>query len=402
MEYEGLPTQPDVPRMSAQPASVLRRARWACRTLFAALGVLAGAWGAHIPSIKSRYGLDEGQLALVLFAISLGAVGALFLAGRVIARLGTRRASLLMGLLMSTGLASALLWPGLLPLLLASVAFGMSMSIYDVAINAEGTELERLSGRAIMGNLHGMFSVGAMLGALASSAMLHRGWPPSLQLAGVALCLLGALAVARPGLLDAHPAVAAQDGQRHFVWPRGRLLLIGLLIFAGMTAEGIMYDWCVLFLKQEVGMPQDRAALGYAAFAGAMAVARLTSDRLRAHVADAVLLCRCACLAAVAMAVALWSGQAGVALVCFAVVGAGLAPVVPLLYGAASRVPGSSPAAAISAASSIGYAGFLIGPPLIGTLAQAVSLTAALVVVVVAALALAMGASRIRADATRP
>ena len=385
-----------------RPPQVLRRARWSARALFACLGLLAGAWGAHIPSVKARYGLGEGMLAWVLFAISMGAVGALFVAGRVIARLGTRRASLLTGVVMSLSLASTLLWPSLAWLLVSGMAFGMSMSIYDVAVNAESTELERLSGRPILGNLHGMFSVGAMLGALAASTMLRAVWTPAWQLVGIAGVILLVLALARPGLLDAHPAVAVHEGQVHFVWPRGRLLLIGLLIFAGMTAEGVMYDWCVLFLKQEVGMPQDQAALGYAAFAGAMALARLTGDRLRAHVPDATLLRCCAVVAAVAMAVALWSSHAIVSIACFAVVGAGLAPVVPVLYSAASRHPGSSSAAAISAASSIGYAGFLIGPPLIGTLAQAVSLTAALVVVVIAALGLAIGASGIRLAADRP
>ena len=379
---------------SADPG-VLSRARRATRAMFATLGMLAGVWGAHIPSLKAEYDLNEGQLAMALFAAAVGAVTSLFFAGRLIGRLGTRRAALLTGLVLAAALAAVLNWPTFAWMLLANFAFGLSMSVYDVTINAEGTALETRSGKALMGSLHGMFSLGAMAGALLAAAMLNRGWDPKWQLLGVGAAMGLSLLVAQRGMLDAHPASAAQDGQAHFVWPRGLLLLIGLLIFAGMTAEGVMYDWCVLYLKQEVGMSQDVAALGYAAFAGAMAVARFAGDHLRSRFADAVLLRNSALLAAVAMAVVLLSGDPVVSLIGYALVGAGLAPIVPLLFTAASRVPGSSSAAAIAAVSSIGYSGFLIGPPLIGALAHAMSLTAALVVVVLAAAALAFGARRV-------
>ena len=170
------------------------------------------------------------------------------------------------------------------------------------------------------------------------------------------------------GLLDAHPREAGDDGERaHFAWPRGTLLVIGLLIFAGMGAEGVMYDWCVLYLKQEVGMPQDQAALGYASFCGAMALARFAGDALRARYPERRLLGASASLSAAAMAVVLLSGHPVVSLIGYALVGAGLAPVVPILFNAATRVPGVSRAAAIASVSSIGYSGFLVGPPLIGS-----------------------------------
>lgn len=384
-------SQPDAPA-AASPAA-LARARHATRALFGALGVLAGLWGAHVPSLKARYGLDEMALALALLAAGVGSLAALFVAGRVIARHGTRRTAVVTGLASAAAMAVLLLWPGLAWLLAANVVLGMSLSVHDMAINAEGTALERLGGRPIMSGLHGMFSVGAMAGALAAAAMLKLQWPAALQLAGCGAALAATTLAARTGMLDAHPAAAA-DGPASFVWPRGTLLVIGALIFAGMIAEGAMYDWCVLYLQQELGLPQDRAALGYAAFAGAMAAARFGGDWLRARVPDARLLRGGAALATVAVATSLVSADPLVALIGFALAGAGLAPVVPLLYTAASRVPGSSSAAAIAAASSIGYSGFLVGPPLIGALAQSVSLGAAMWVVVVAAALLALGARR--------
>jgi fucose permease len=374
----------------------LADARWATRALFGALGVLGGVWGAHIPSLKSVYGLDEASLSLVLFCAAVGAVSSLFMAGRVIGRLGARRTALVTGLVMATVQATALLWPSIYLLMSACLFFGISMSIYDVAINAEGTALEHRSGRPVMGNLHGCFSLGAMAGAALAAAALRGGVDAALQMALSGALLAGvALSVGRH-MLDARPAPPTDgSAQVHFVWPRGLLLVIGLLIFAGMTAEGVMYDWCVLYLKQEVGMPQDLAALGYAAFAGAMAVARFGGDALRARYSEHTMLRNNATLAAVAMAVVLISGEAWVSLIGYAFVGAGLAPIVPILYSAASRVPGTSSAAAIAAASSIGYSGFLFGPPLIGGIAHAWSLTAAMTVVVIAAAALAIGARRV-------
>jgi len=159
-----------------------------------------------------------------------------------------------------------------------------------------------------------------------------------------------------------------------------------------------MYDWGVLYLKQELNLPQAQAALGYAAFAGAMAASRLVGDALRARFAEPALLAAGASLAAAAMAALLLVGKPAVALLGFALVGAGLAPVVPILYSAAARVPGVSRAAAIAAVTSIGYGGFLIGPPLIGCLAHVSSLTVAMAVIVLAATLLAVGARYVPVD----
>jgi predicted MFS family arabinose efflux permease len=274
--------------------------------------------------------------------------------------------------------------------------FGMAMSLFDVAINTEGTALESLSGRTVMSNLHAMFSVGAMAGAASTGAMLRAGVDPRVQLAAIGLGTAVAVALAARWMLEVHPAPAAdEEPQRHFAWPRGPLLVIGLMIFAGMSAEGVMYDWCVLYLQQEVKLGQDVAAMGYAAFTAAMALARFGGDALRERYSERNLLRASAGLSAVAMAVVLASGHPVVSIVGYALVGAGLAPVVPILFNAATRVPGTSRAASIAAVSSIGYSGFMIGPPLIGGIAQAVSLTAAMWVVVLASALLAIGARKV-------
>lgn len=384
-------------RPGPEPGSalqILNRARRATRLQFAVLGVLAGAWGAHIPSIKQHFALDPGQLGLLLLLAGIGAILALGVAGRVVARLGARRTVQAAGLVMALALAGflqinrlSLVWP-------LALLFGLGMSLFDVAINTEGSELEHQGGRALMSHLHALFSTGGMLGAACVALLLRAGVAPARQLAAIAAVLAVAAVWGSRGMLAVHPAAPGAAGQgaaAHFAWPRGLLLVLGLLVLAGMIAEGVMYDWCVLYLQQELGLPAARAAWGYAAFCGAMALARFGGDALRERVAERRLLAAGAGTAAVAMAAVLLSASPTVAFVGFVLVGAGLAPVAPVLFNAATRVPGVSRAAAIAAVTSIGYSGFLIGPPLIGALAQAVSLTAALWVVVLGAGLLALG-----------
>jgi fucose permease len=371
----------------------LRRARWATRAQFLALGVVGGAWGVHVPSVKAHYALDERVLALVLLATSLGSVSALFFAGRVVGGLGTRRASVLAATAFTGALALSLALPGVWALLPVMVVFGAGESVYDVAINAEGTALEVMSGRPIVSGLHGMFSVGAMIGSALAAVLLRAHVTPRVQLAAIgAMVLLLVAASARWLLTDRTPA---SDEAAHFAWPSGTLLLLGVLILSGMMAEGVMYNWSVLYVAQELRTPQEQAALAYVAFAGATAATRFAGDALRARFAERSILVAGPLLAAVAMALVLWIARPWAALAGFALVGAGLATIVPILYNAATRVRGVSRAAAIASVSSIGYVGFMIGPPLIGGIAHATTLTVGMAVLIVASLIVALGAVRV-------
>lgn len=372
------------------PTGSLLRARWSTRVQFAALGILSGAWGAHVPSIKQHFDLTEASLSMILLSVAIGVLFSLMFVGRVVEKLTARGGALVGGLLIATALAAILYAPGFLFAFPVAFLLGASMSLFDVSINAEGTELEHVGGKPIMSNLHGMFSTGGMAGAALVAFLLRSGMPPAQQLAMISGVLAVVIAFASRGMLITHST--SDEPQQNFAWPRGLLLVIGLLILAGMVAEGVMYDWGVLYLKQEIGMPQAQAALGYAAFSAAMALSRFSGDYLRERFSEEKLLLVGGTTAAVAMAVVLLSGNAWIALGGFVLVGAGLAPVAPVLFSAATRVPGVSRAAAIASVTSIGYAGFMIGPPLIGGLAHATSLTVALSVIVVSASLLAFGA----------
>ena len=380
------PSSPDVPT-----ARRLLAAAWALRVQFFVSGALFATWGVHVPTVKAHYGLGEQSLAIAMLASGVGALLALSQAGRVVARFGPRGVAGLTGVLCAAGV-SLLITPSVyLGLVLLLMLFGATASLFDVAINAEATEIEHLAGRPLMSGFHAMFSLGGMVGAGVGSLLPMLGWTPGTHLlvacgTGVALILGACAAMLRM------KTVAGE--KQPMSLPRGVLALIGTLAALGLIAEGAMYDWSVLFMKQERGSDATISALGYASFSLAMALGRFGGDWVRARVAPVLLMVASGLLAAAGMATALLVPLADAGLLGFALVGLGLSNVVPVLFSAASKVPGVSAAHGIAAVSSLGYLGMMAGPPLIGMIAEHTSLTAGLSCVVFFAVIMALSASR--------
>ena len=367
--------------------------RWAARTLFFFAGFLFATWGVHIPTIKLVYGVDEAALGLAMLAGGVGALIGLSQAGGIIGRLGPRTVACWGGMATALAIASLLAMPGFAALLVLLLVFGCGSSLLDVAMNAEASELERLEARPMMSGFHGMFSLGGMAGAGLGSALLHAGVAPLGHLLAVAAGSALAILWAGTRMLP-HQRPEAGVAKEKFMLPRGVILLLGCMAALGFVVEGAVYDWSVLYLYKEVGTPQNVAALAYASFSAAMALTRFGGDWLRARFSGARLLRGSAVLAAAAMAMVLLAGEPWVALLGFALVGVGLANVVPVLFSAAAQVTGVSAAQGIASVASMGYLGFMVGPPMIGFIAHASSLTAALYVVVGFAVVLAIGAPR--------
>jgi fucose permease len=187
--------------------------------------------------------------------------------------------------------------------------------------------------------------------------------------------------------------IAGSDDKGGFELPRGLLALLGVLGALGLIAEGAMYDWSVLYMKQELASEASFAALAYASFSAAMAAARFAGDWVRERVSPAVLMSGSAALAAASMAAVLLIGHPVVALVGFALVGLGFANVVPVLFSAAAKVD-ANPAHGIAVVASVGYLGMMAGPPLIGIIAEHASLTLGLATVSLFAGILAAAAPR--------
>lgn len=370
----------------------LAGASLALRTQFFVTGALFATWGVHVPTVKGHYGIGEQLLAVAMLASGVGALAALAYAGRIIGRHGPRAVAMLMGCLCAASVASLLATPWYAALLGSMLLFGSAGSLFDVSLNAEATEIERLAGRPLMSGFHGMFSLGGMVGASLGSVAPALGLAPQAHLLLATGLAAAAVLVAGRAML---PVPEKASGEKHpLSLPRGPLLLLGVLAGMGLIAEGAMYDWSVLFMKQERASTASTAALAYASFSGAMAAGRFGGDWVRAQMSPTTLMRLSGALAAAGMAVALAVPSPWVALLGFACVGLGLSNVVPVLFSAAGQVPGVSPAHGIAAVSGVGYLGMMAGPPLIGLVAEHASLAAGLVVVVVFALFMALSAKR--------
>jgi predicted MFS family arabinose efflux permease len=287
-------------------------------------------------------------------------------------------------------LAGLIAMPGYAALLVLLAAFGLVTSVFDVSINTEAAQLELHGDTPLMSGMHGMFSLGGMAGAASGSAALAAGLGAQAHLLLVSVAMVLLVAVASTRMLPRPATSGATEADHGFLLPRGTLAVLGVLAALGLIAEGAIYDWSVLYMQQEIGSPQQQAALAYASFSAAMAAARFGGDALRARFSPSTLLLGSGLLAAASMALVLITDLPWLALVGF--VGVGFANVVPILFSASAKVPGIEPARGIASVSALAYLGFMAGPAVIGLLARATSLTAALYVVVVFAAALAASA----------
>ncbi len=390
------PPLPDCP----QP---LRRARHAVHAAFFVFGVIVATLGVHVPSIRAHYRLDDGALSIALLAVAVGAVLCLAFAGRWIAAFGVRRVAAVAACVMAVALALLMQFDRFALLLVVMLLFGASVGLFDVAINTEGTFIESALQRKVMSTMHGMWSLGGMAGAALGAWWLAREVAPLVQMRIVAVGAVVVALLAVACMLPAHaPSGEPGAAGRWSGLPRAAkrsLIALGALAVLGLLAEGAIYDWSTLYLQRERGAPPALAAIGFACFSAAMAAGRFGGDWLRARVPVARLLRATALLSAGAMAVVLvsglWSNTVLSALLGLALLGLGLANVIPLLFVAASRVEGVSAAAGIALVSSAGWVGVVIGPPLVGGVAQASSLAWALWLVVLSSLALAAAARRV-------
>ncbi|TBO56972.1 MFS transporter, partial [Streptomyces kasugaensis] len=357
-------------------------------------GAVTGNFATRIPWIQDHTGITAGQLGLALAFPAIGASLAMPLAGRISHRFGARTA--LRGLLALWTLALALpaLSPSLYALCPALLAYGASAGMSDVAMNALGVETEDRLGKPIMSGLHGMWSVGALLGSAAGTVAAHAGADARLHLAGAALVLTVLGALACQGVLDLRRAPDEHPPPR-FTLPPKSALVIGAIGFCAVFAEGASLDWSAVYLRDELGTDAGLAAASTTAFACTMALARLAGDKVVARF-GAVRTVRTSGVLATAGGLLIVAAPHPVAAMGgFALVGLGIAVVVPLAFAAAAR-SGPAPSQAIAGVATITYASGLIAPSAIGGIAQATSLTMSFVMVTVLAFGLIAGARVLR------
>lgn len=371
----------------------VRHARWAVAAIFCVNGTIFGSWAPHIPLVQERLGLGPGMLGAALLAIAVGALAAMPVAGAAIGRVGSAVPTRIATVLLCLALPLPVLAPGLPALILAFLLLGAANGTMDVAMNAHGIAVERGLQRPVMSSFHGMFSLGGLIGAAAGAVLLDLVAPTTHILLATAF-VLAATAVALPHLLPGS-ADAGHAGTT-FAWPDRLTIGLGALAFLVLMSEGAVLDWSAAYLRDQLGASPGLAATGFAAFSATMAIARFGGDWLRHRLGSVRLVRGSGLLAATGLALGLILGSPLAGVVGFACAGFGLGNTVPVLFGAAGRLPGVAPGTAIAAVATTGYTGFLAGPPLIGFVAEVTSLRLALSLLVLACLMVALFAQGAR------
>lgn len=348
--------------------------RLSTRIAFLIAGLLMSAWAPLVPLVKQRVGLDDGSLGLLLLGLGGGSIVAMPFAGYLTAHYGCRPVIIYATIALCAVLPilSSVIW---LPcLVIAVILFGASMGMLDCAMNIQSVIVEKNSGQALQSGFHGFYSVGGILGAGAMTALLAVGLDPLMATLCIVAAVLSALYKAAPASL----AYGTERGGPLFAVPRGIVLLLGMLCFIIFLTEGVMLDWSAVFLVSNRGLDPSFAGLGYAAFATAMTVGRLTGDAIVSKLGGVRVITLGGLCAAAGMLVSLGVDGWPASLIGYALVGAGCSNIVPVIFTAVGQQQRMPQAVAIPAVISMGYAGILLGPVLIGAVAHLSTLPFAL------------------------
>ena len=368
-------TLPDTPAQSKPAAG--RAEQHSTRLLFLLAGFSAAAWASLVPVAKTATGVNEGELGLVLLCLGIGSLLAMPVSGVVSTRHGCRKVLMVCGVALCACLPLLASVQNVFTLAAALFFFGAMIGTFDCVMNIQAVIVERDSKRPLMSGFHGFFSLGGLLGAATTSAIMDLGVSPfatvsAIALAGVLLLML----IRRHVLPYGNPAEGPP-----FALPRGEVLFLGMLCMTVFLVEGSMMDWSAVMLTENHGMPVAQAGYGFAAFSLTMTFGRLTGDRIVARVGRRRVVTVGGLLAMggilLATLVPLWQA----ALLGYAMVGLGCSNIVPVLFTAVGRQTSMPQSVAVPAMSTLGYAGVLAGPAAIGFIAHHSSLPMAFLLV---------------------
>jgi len=358
--------------------------------LFTVFGMIMGSWAGRIPAMAERVHVSHSALSMVLLCGGLGAVLSYPISSRMMGSLGARKTMLFSGMALLAVLIAIGAAPTVPLLMMAVLSLGITASTFDVAVNSAATKREKQTGKSELSKLHGLGCAGGLAGATLGSVMA------SLHIAPVThfVMLAGPLALA---LYFGYSQLEADDAgeaveKKSFSLPRGPLLFLGAIGFLGSMAEGSIADWSGVFLKEHFGASDGLAPLALSSFSVMMLLARLVGDRLKARYGARPLVTSGSMLGAAGLFFAVLSPNAWFALFGFAVAGMGMALVFPFVFSAA----GAQGPVALAGVASMAYSGSLMGPTVIGAIAEGLGMQVAIAYIGGLAALIAFVASRSR------
>lgn len=369
------------------------QARWAVGATFLLCGILIGAWIPHVPLAKERLDVGPGMFGLALLAIAGGAVCAMPIAGVLINRYGSARMILVTGALFCLTFLGPIMAQDFPAFLIAGFAMGAMIGSLDVSMNAHGIAVEKALQYPTMSMFHGLYSVGALLGAFGGAALLEAFGEFTQAVAIALLCLAIQVAAARFFLTS---SVDKGLSGTHFAWPTKATIGLGLLCFLALMIEGSVMDWAAILMREKFLLDASSAALAFGFYQCGMAAARLGGDWVRLKLGAVTMVVVSGLLTAAGTALALLAPSPTLAMAAFVFAGLGVGNIAPVLFAGGGRLEPDAPGRGIAAVTTLGYSGFLCGPPLIGFAAQVTNLNAALFLTVIAALIIAIFARSVR------
>ena len=352
-------------------------ARRSTLLIFLICGLGLSSWAPMVPYAKERMGLNDAELGGLLLLLGGGAMLMMPLTGFFIQRVGSRK------IMLVGSIGFALFLPLLLfmshPASFGAVLFlfGASMGAVDVSMNAHAVKVQKLYGRHIMSTFHGLFSVGGLFGALGLGLLIKGGLSPIVAATIISLLLI-LIATSQYKHLLPHNVEGEMESSQGFRWPKGILLYLGVVCFILFLAEGAILDWSAVFLQLNRGVATEISGVGYALFSVAMAVMRLSGDRLIHRIRSVDIVVYGSLVSAAGFFIAVIAPWSALSLFGFILVGLGCANIVPVLFSAAGNLKDTPAYIAIPTITTIGYTGQLAGPAMLGFIAYFSSLPMAL------------------------
>lgn len=361
-------------------------AKKSTKYIFLVCGFALSSWAPMVPFAKERLHLNDANLGLLLLFFGIGAISMMPLGGYLSKLYGTRIVILISGLVAAIFLPLLLLMPNPLMMGAALFVFGGGIGVIDVAMNSHGIHVQNQYGRSIMSSLHGLFSVGGLCGSLGLGLLMRAGLNPLAAAISISILLIVILLWKYQSLFSKQQEGDLPENSAHKEnkintrsgWFSGRIIFLGAACFAVFLSEGAMLDWSALFLKESRGIDAELAGVGYATFSIAMAAMRLLGDRIVERFSGKTVVVGGGIIAALGIFIAVATPWIPATLFGFVLLGVGAANIVPVFFSEGGRLKGIPASAAIPVISTMGYAGQLAGPALLGYIAYHFSLTAAL------------------------